>query len=268
MLDHAASDWRRVEWADAGLRVDHDGPVVTITLARPSVRNAQTPRMWRALTQIGAALPANTRVVVLSADGVSFSAGLDRAMFAGGIPGEPSLADLAVASDADFDDVVQQYQSAFTWWRESSAVSIAVVQGHAVGAGFQLALACDLRLVAHDVAFAMRETSLGLVPDLGGTSPLVAAVGYPRALEICATGRWVHAPEAVASGLAQASVAPGELGAATDDLVAALLEAPEGALRATKQLLAGAVGIPAGQQRERERATQRHRIRALATGSG
>ena len=51
-------------------------------------------------------------------------------------------------------------------------VSIAAVQGHAIGAGFQLALACDLRVVADDVQFAMRETSLGLVPDLTGTHPL------------------------------------------------------------------------------------------------
>ena len=57
-----------------------------------------------------------------------------------------------------------------------------------MGAGFQLALACDLRVVADDARFAMRETSLGLVPDLGGTQPLVEAVGYSRALEICVTG--------------------------------------------------------------------------------
>ena len=53
------------------------------------------------------------------------------------------------------------------------------MQGAAVGAGFQLALACDLRVVADDARFAMRETSLGLVPDLGGTKPLVDAVDLP-----------------------------------------------------------------------------------------
>ena len=62
-------------------------------------------------------------------------------------------------------------------------VSIASVQGHAIGAGFQLALACDLRVMADDALLSMRETSLGLVPDLGGTQPLVDVVGYARALE-------------------------------------------------------------------------------------
>ena len=83
------------------------------------------------------------------------------------------------------------------------------MQGHAIGAGFQLALACDLRVVAEDVSFAMRETSLGLVPDLAGTEPLVACVGYARALEICATGRAVRADEAVRLGLAQVAVPGG-----------------------------------------------------------
>ncbi len=61
------------------------------------------------------------------------------------------------------------FQEAFTWWRRPDLVTVAAVQGHAVGAGFQLALACDLRVVADDAQFAMREPSLGLVPDLVGT---------------------------------------------------------------------------------------------------
>ena len=83
---------------------------------------------------------------------------------------------------------------------EASLDLIAAVQGHAVGAGFPLAPACDLRIVADHVQFAIRETALGLVPDLGGTKPLVDAVDYPRALEICATGRPVGAQEAPACG--------------------------------------------------------------------
>ncbi len=89
------------------------------------------------------------------------------------------------------DAEIAFYQKAFSWWRECDAITVAAVQGHAVGAGFQLALGCDLRVVADDVAFAMKETSLGLVPDLAGTWPLVEAVGYARALEICVSGRSV-----------------------------------------------------------------------------
>ena len=70
------------------------------------------------------------------------------------------------------------------------------MQGHAIGAGFQLALACDLRVLAEDAQFSMAEVTLGLVPDLGGTKRLVELVGYARALEICVTGRRVGAAEA------------------------------------------------------------------------
>jgi enoyl-CoA hydratase/carnithine racemase len=255
--------WVRPDWRDAGLRVESTGAVVRVTLSRPDVRNAQTPAMWRALAQLGVDLPEAIRVVVLAADGPSFSAGLDRAMFAGGIPGEPTLTQLGGLPESDVDAQIAQYQSAFTWWRETDAVTVAAVQGHAVGAGFQLALACDLRIVADDVAFAMRETSLGLVPDLGGTGPLVAAVGYPRALEICGTGRWVHAAEAVSVGLAQACVPVDDLAAATDDLVAALLAAPEAALAATKRLLLQAVDSAPAVQRQHERTAQFARLREL-----
>jgi enoyl-CoA hydratase/carnithine racemase len=210
-------------------------------------------------------LPEDVRIVVLDAKGPSFSAGIDRRMLDGtGIPGERSVLELATLDTGDAEAVIAEFQAAFTWWRESPAVTVAAVQGHAVGAGFQLALACDLVVCADDARFAMRETSLGLVPDLAGTAPLVAAVGYPRALEICATGRWVGAQEAVGLGLALTAVPVDELRAAVDDLVAALLAAPAGALRETKSLLRGALSNTAERQLSAERAAQVRRIRDLA----
>ena len=77
-------------------------------------------------------------------------------------------------------------------------MSIAAVQGHAIGAGFQLALACDLRILADDAKLCMKEPALGLVPDLTGTKPLVDIVGLPRAIELCLTARTVAAEEAAA----------------------------------------------------------------------
>jgi enoyl-CoA hydratase/carnithine racemase len=212
-------------------------------------------------------LATGTRVVVLQAEGPSFSAGLDRAMLTGGVPGEPGLAQLAQLPDDELDRVIEGFQAAFTWWCDDRVVSMAAVQGHAVGAGFQLALACDLRVLADDAQLAMRETSLGLVPDLAGTAPLVEMVGYSRALEICATGRWVGAQEAVALGLAALAVPLADLPAATTDLVAALLAAPADAVRATKALLRGAQGRTREQQRAAERVAQAARLRDLARGS-
>ncbi|MFG3113797.1 enoyl-CoA hydratase/isomerase family protein [Streptomyces sp. NPDC048197] len=248
-----------------GVRLTVDGDIATVTLANAAKRNAQSPAMWRALAEAGSLLPGNVRIAVLRGEGQSFSAGLDRQAFTPeGFDGEPSFIDLARGSDDALDDTIAEYQEAFTWWRRNDLVSIAAVQGHAIGAGFQLALACDLRVAAQDAQFAMRETSLGLVPDLTGTHPLVGLVGYARALEICATGRFVQADEAARIGLANLVVPGDELDAAVSDLAAALLAAPRDAVVETKALLAGAARRTYEEQRRAERAAQARRLRDLA----
>jgi enoyl-CoA hydratase/carnithine racemase len=248
-----------------GVQLTVDDAIATVTLANPAKRNAQSPALWRALTQAGRSLPGSVRVVVLRAEGKSFSAGLDRQAFTPeGFDGEPSFIDLARGSDTELDATIAEYQEAFTWWRRSDIVSIAAVQGHAIGAGFQLALACDLRVVADDVQFAMRETSLGLVPDLTGTHPLVSLVGYARALEICATGRFVTAEEAERTGLANLAVPADQLDDTVRDLAGALLSAPRDAVIETKALLRGAQDRSYEEQRTAERAAQARRLRDLA----
>jgi enoyl-CoA hydratase/carnithine racemase len=248
-----------------GVRLTVDDAIATVTLTNPAKRNAQSPALWRALAEAGRSVPGSVRVVVLRAEGKSFSAGLNRQMFTPeGIEGEPSFIDLARRDDAALDATIAEYQEAFTWWRRNDIVSVAAVQGHAVGAGFQLALACDLRVVADDVQFAMLETSLGLVPDLTGTHPLVSLVGYGRALEICLTGRFVQAEEAQRIGLANLAVPADQLDDTVRDLVAALVSAPRDAVVETKALLRGADGRDYQEQRAAERAAQARRLRDLA----
>lgn len=251
--------------AGAGVSFGVDGPVATATLCRPEARNAQTPRMWAQLSAFGSTLPETVRVVVVRAEGESFSAGLDLAMFRPeGIDGDVSFGQLVELDDAALDSQIAAFQGAFTWQRRAELVTVAAVQGHAVGAGFQLALACDLRIVADDARFCMRETSLGLVPDLGGTAPLVEAVGYSRALEICVTGRWVDAHEALRLGLATIVVPRAQLDDAVADLVAAVTAAPHAAVTATKALLRDASYRSADEQLAAERSAQVGRLRDLA----
>jgi enoyl-CoA hydratase/carnithine racemase len=248
-----------------GVRLVLDDAVAHVTLSNPAKRNVQSPALWRALTEAGRLLPGQVRVVVLRAEGVSFSAGLDRRAFTPeGFDGEPSFLDLARGTEQELDATIAEYQEAFTWWRRTDLITVAAVQGHAIGAGFQLALACDLRVCADDAQFAMRETSLGLVPDLTGTKPLVGLVGYGRALEICATGRFVHAQEAERIGLANLVVPAAELDAAVGDLVAALLAPPRAAVNETKALLRSAVHTTDAEQHVAERAAQGRRFRDLA----
>jgi enoyl-CoA hydratase/carnithine racemase len=254
----------------SALALDLTDGILTVRLNRPESRNAQGPALWRELAAIGANLDPAVRAIVLSAEGPSFSAGLDRRMLSPeGIPGEGSLLQFATMQPAELDARIAVYQEAFSWWRRSPVVTVAAVGGHAVGAGFQLALGCDVIVVADDVQFSMKEPSLGLVPDLGGTLPLVEAVGYSRALELVVSGRWVHAEEAVRIGLALKAVPRAELDAAAREVAVGCASALPGAVASTKALLRDALN-PGGfasahdAQMADERAAQGGRIRELA----
>jgi enoyl-CoA hydratase/carnithine racemase len=257
--------------AAVGLRLEIEGPVATVTLDRPDVRNAQTPAMWLALGQIGRTLPDGVRVVVVTGEGETFSAGLDRAMLdpatslAGG---QESVVGLLAMDDEQASARIEEFQRGFTWLRDPRFVSVAKVRGYAVGAGFQLALSCDLRVAADDAKFCMKESALGLVPDLTGTKPLVEHVGYARALEICATARVVEAAEAQAIGLTTHVVPEADLDRAVADLAAALAAPMPDVVTETKMLLQGAADRGLDEQRRLEREAQVRRFRAVAAALG
>jgi enoyl-CoA hydratase/carnithine racemase len=250
---------------EARLRADVRGEVATVTLDCPERLNAQTPHTWTWLRRVGAELPATVRVVVVRGAGRAFSAGLDRAMFsAEGVDGVPGLVSLAAASADEASATIAGYQAAFGWLARPDIVSVAAVHGHAIGAGFQLALACDLRIAADDAQFAMAETSIGLVPDLGGTKRLVELVGYSRASEICLTGRRVPADEAFRIGLVSTLVPADSLDGVVDATVAALLAPPRDAVIETKALLLAASQRSQSEQEVAEGEAQHRRLRDLA----
>lgn len=248
--------------SDSGVRLDRDGPVATVTLCRPDVLNAQTPAMWTALRTFSRELPGDVRVVVIRGEGRSFSAGLDLSVARG--TENSSFSDLVALTAEECAQRISVFQDAFTWLRRPDVVTLAAVQGHAIGAGFQLALACDLRVLAEDALLSMAEVTLGLVPDLGGTKRLVELVGYARALEVCVTGRRVAAAEAQRTGLANVVVPRAELDGAVADLTAAVLSADRGAVAEIKALLAGAADRSYAEQDRAEREAQTRRLRTLA----
>ncbi|MCA2212242.1 enoyl-CoA hydratase/isomerase family protein [Jidongwangia harbinensis] len=247
---------------EAGVRLDIDGPVATVSLYRPDVLNAQTPAMWAELANISRKLPGDVRVVIVRGAGRAFSAGLDLSVARG--DGDSSLATLSRLSPEECAERIAGFQSAFTWLRGPSLVTIAAVQGHAIGAGFQLALNCDMRVLADDARFSMAEVTLGLVPDLGGTKRLAELVGPSRALEICLTGRTLTAAEADRLGLATAVVPAADLKGAVADLAAAVLDAPPGAVAEIKALVSGASERSYPDQDRAEREAQTRRLRDLS----
>jgi enoyl-CoA hydratase/carnithine racemase len=221
---------------------------LNLTLSLPARHNAQSPDLWRALREIRRSVPGSVRVVVINGEGPSFSSGLDTRLL-------PALRDQP-PSDQD----VSGFQQGFDWTSDPAFVSIAAVHGHALGAGLQLALGCDLRIVTTDAVLAAAEVTLGLVPDLGGTGRLVSAVGYARALELAATGRRLTGREAQQIGLAQWVVEPDQLDSEVERLVTGLLAPDRDAAREIKALLLGAATGTRTEQLAAERAAQLRRL--------
>lgn len=254
--------------AAGGLQIERDGAVQTIWLSRPDSRNSQTPSTWRALALAAQRVPDDVSAVVIRGRGTSFSSGLDRRMFVEGLPGEPSLAAMAGLSQDEFSALVDDFQQGFTCWRSIRPIVVAAVHGHAIGAGFQLALAADFIIASDDAVFSMKEAQLGLVPDLGGTKPLADAVGYARALEICATGRDISASEGQTLGFVTRRAAADEFEALLAQVVSQISSTPGQAGVDVKHILDGVADRDLDDQRERERRTQHGRVVKLAKLAG
>jgi enoyl-CoA hydratase/carnithine racemase len=161
--------------------------------------------MFRALAEAGESLKDNrsVRAVVLSGEGRGFCSGLDLGSFqamAGddGQGGDGGLSDVGGPAGR----ITNVGQQAAYVWTELPQPVIAAVHGAAVGAGIQIALACDIRIVAPDAKMSVLEIRWGLVPDMTGTQMLPRLVGLDVAKELSLTGRMVSGEEAVQLGLA------------------------------------------------------------------
>ncbi|MBM3669141.1 MAG: enoyl-CoA hydratase/isomerase family protein [Actinobacteria bacterium] len=218
-----------------GVRVWQEEPdVLRVRLDRPESRNAQTPQTWADLVSVADQVTPETRFVILDGTAPDFSAGLDRALFAPGAS-DVTLLSLAQGTDAELDTFIQAAQAAFRVWRSLDAHVVAVVQGNAIGAGFQLALAADLVVVHPEAHLVLRETALGIIPDLGAAAHLHPTLGYSRALALT-SGIPISGSTAYAWGLATVlSESPEE---ATQVLLDQLRAANPGALRAAKRVMA------------------------------
>ncbi len=184
--------------------VELSNGVADVRLNRPDKRNALDREMFVALVDTADRLAKDptVRCVVLSGEGESFCAGLDFSSFQGmaEVPedGEP-VVDLAATQEGRITHFAQQ---ACYGWTELPVPVIAALTGHALGGGIQLALACDLRIVAPGTKMSVLEIRWGLIPDMTGTQSLINLVGLDVAKELTFTGRMVEAEEAVGLGLA------------------------------------------------------------------
>ena len=251
--------------------IDRDRGLAEVWLTRPEIRNAQTMATWASLARAAEIIGGerDLSVAVLRGTGDDFSAGLDLRMLRGTAPaGEGDLRELLIKGDAEVRRAIAGFQRGFSCWRELPAIVVAVVAGHAIGAGFQLALAADLRILTDDAVLVMAEARLGLVPDLGGTRKLVEIVGYARALEICATAGPVAAVTAERLGLANSVVARADLDAGVERYLDGLRTVDPLVRGAIKTLLGSATSATPLEQLAAERDAQLPLLRRLSASSG
>lgn len=211
----------------AQISLSVEGRVARLRLARPERRNAITSAMLDEITAAcrDVAGSDETDVVVLSAEGPSFSVGFDLDEIAAGHTPHG-----AYAGSRAIEALLEMPQ-----------VTVAVMRGWVVGGGAALAAACDLRIGDASTVFRIPEVQLGIPLGWGAMPLLVAELGPSMAKDLVMTGRDMAADEAHARGLLTRLVDDVEAGA--EDLIAGLLAAPSGPLRTTKMQADAAAAV-------------------------
>ena len=233
------------------LAYERIGPVGWLRLNRPDRLNAMTIQMWEELAKLGGELAddARLRCLVVIGQGRAFSSGIDvdalRAQAGSGLfaeaganagNGRPAVA----TGDDRLVRAITDIQEAYTWLADAPYPTIAAVRGYALGGGLQLALACDLRIVARGTKLGLPEHRYGLMPDLGGTYWLPRLVGPAKAKELIFTGEAIDADEALRIGLANRVVEDADLEKAAGAMAEAIAAQPPIAVRGTKRAVDGA----------------------------
>lgn len=207
------------------LLIEQRGPIALVKMNRPDKLNSWGGVMREELTDYLASLNEGdyeTRAIVLTGEGRAFSAGGDVRGFASANPDRVEPAWHAPHS----------HLSVVNAMRNSDVPIIGAINGYAVGMGWSIALACDIRIAADDAIFQVAQTKRGIVADAGLPHLLPRAVGTQRALELMFTGRRIDAQEALAMG-AVLEVAP------ADDLLPRAFELAETIAAGPPQSAAG-----------------------------
>jgi enoyl-CoA hydratase len=202
--------------------LERSGPVATVILSRPGVKNAVDRDTADALAAAFREIEADAalRAAVLWGAGGTFCAGADLKAMAAGRPNR-------IASDGDGPMGPTRLVM--------DKPVIAAIAGHAVAGGLELALWCDLRIAESDAVLGVLCRRVGVPLIDGGTVRLPRLIGLSRALDLILTGRAISAEEAAAIGLVNRIARPGQARAAAETLAAELARLPQAALRADRR---------------------------------
>ena len=228
------------------LHCDLNGPIATITLNRPDVLNALNALMFDELERVFLALAAEPtlRAIVLTSSGTrAFAAGADIR----GLVDTDALSGLAVSQRGQH--VFSLIQSHL---EHSGKPVIAAINGVALGGGFELALACTLRIASDNARVGLPEVKLGLIPGYGGSQRLPRLIGPGPALRMMLTAQIVDAPEALRLGIVDEVVPAAELLPRARALAEAIAAMAPLAIAATLEAVHRGLGQPLPQALEAE----------------
>lgn len=217
------------------IRVERDGAVARIVLARPEQKNALDRQMVDDLQAAlrEAATSADVNVVAITADGADFCAGADLKALA---------AMLDAAPDEHYEDAAA-LGAVFVRMRQMRKPVVAVVRGRALAGGAGLATACDIVLAHPEAEFGYPEVRVGFVPAMVMTM-LRRSVGEKHAFDLVATGRRIRADEAERIGLVSRVLSGSDFESEAAAVVAELARAPSSAVQLTKRLFYSLDGVP------------------------
>lgn len=171
------------------LRVEIQNGIGVIEVDRVEKANALDTETWMAIEKAIEELDADRQV-----NGVVLTGAGDRVFIAGS-----DVAELAARKP--YENLSGRSQRVATQLENMSVPTVAAINGHALGGGLELALACDFRVASNHALFGQPEVKLGILPGAGGTQRLTRLVGYGRALEMIVTGQSIPADEALRIGL-------------------------------------------------------------------
>lgn len=215
------------------VELHQEGPIVTWTMNNPATRNGMDMAMMDALNAVADRTEAlnDARVVLLRGAGKGFSAGLDVS----------NLQDIAARFGENWRHnlfpLTAAWQRALNKIERLSLPVIALIHNYALGGGFEIALACDFRIVSDDARIGLPESKLGLIPDVGGTARLTQLVGPSRAKELIMTGRHINLSDAERWGIVNQVVPEAELEARGRQLAEELIQAAPLAVSYAKRVI-------------------------------
>ncbi|HEX3326377.1 MAG TPA: enoyl-CoA hydratase-related protein [Actinomycetota bacterium] len=219
-----------------------DNGVGMIRLARPPV-NALSAQVSQEIAHVVTEAAADRRVrsVVVWGGEKVFAAGAD-------------VKEMRELDAVSIQDYIEKFQGVFTQLARMPKVTIAAINGYALGGGCELALACDFRVCADNSRLGQPEILLGVIPGAGGTQRLPRLVGVGRAKELVFSGRMVAAEEALAIGLVDRVVPADEVAGAARELAERYAAGPPLALKAAKHAIDEGleIGLDAGLLIERQ----------------